>query len=479
VLLHRVSVRAGRIAEAADGLLQAVVDAARWGHGDARRLLMETGWRLEDVGLSESDESAAAVEEDPEFAPAVRAALAAVHALHAHMTRPVAVEEHGDRRDPFPAGDPTVVDPHTGPLSTSSRAQERGALWSPAPLRPASLTGIAQQVPDGPRSMERWESVQRVLDVLDTISSAGRPISAEQISRATSLPCQVLEQLLFWLCQQGLATSLADRSYMAGPILLMLSGHETRRPDEVLQNALAGLRDAAGAAVYVSSYIEGEVKISRCADGPATPKVNEWVDFRAAAHASAVGKSLLAQLDFEGRMDHLSRRRPVRLTSRTITDQGRLFHALDGHGPEAAQFDLLEYSTNEVCAAVPLSVGGQAGCVALSLPVTQRHRLVEAARILSSRSASLLLSLLLATLPSLPLPVRQRNASPGRGESDLGPRREEPTPAVSARHEGSSAAAPQTPGPSPGLALPRAGLYLPPRISAPTPRTRHLVSSSR
>ncbi|PKV90145.1 IclR family transcriptional regulator C-terminal domain-containing protein [Streptomyces sp. TLI_146] len=92
------------------------------------------------------------------------------------------------------------------------------------------------------------------------------------------------------------------------------------RPEALLQQTLSGLRDAAGAAVYISSYTDGEVTISQYADGPTTPKVHEWVDFRAAAHASAVGKSLLAQLDFDSRMDHLSRRRPVRLTSRTITD---------------------------------------------------------------------------------------------------------------------------------------------------------------
>ncbi len=113
----------------------------------------------------------------------------------------------------------------------------------------------------------------------------------------------------------------------------------------------------------------------------------------------AVGKSLLSQLDFDQRMDHLSRHRPIALTQRTITNGAALFQNLDHHGPLAAQFDLLEYSDGEVCVAVPLVIDGEIGCVALSLPVAQRHRLIQAAKILSSRSAGLLLSLLLAASP--------------------------------------------------------------------------------
>ncbi|MFD3808299.1 IclR family transcriptional regulator C-terminal domain-containing protein [Streptomyces sp. NPDC058611] len=138
------------------------------------------------------------------------------------------------------------------------------------------------------------------------------------------------------------------------------------------------------------------MRVDQFADSPTTPAVNGWVDFRASGHATALGMSLLQQLDFDLRMDHLSRRRPVRLTPRTITNHNDLFRTLDGHGPNAAQYDLLEYSEAEVCVAIPLGVGGEAGCVALSLPVSQRHRLIEAARTLSSRSAVLLISLLLS-----------------------------------------------------------------------------------
>ncbi|WP_327739901.1 IclR family transcriptional regulator C-terminal domain-containing protein [Streptomyces nojiriensis] len=96
--------------------------------------------------------------------------------------------------------------------------------------------------------------------------------------------------------------------------------------------------------------------------------------FTDAAHANAVGKSLLARLDFDRRMDHLSRHRPIALTQGTITDSAKLFHSLDGHGPHAAQFDVLEYSDAQVCVAVPLVIDGEVGCVAPALPTSRSTR---------------------------------------------------------------------------------------------------------
>ncbi|MFD3469341.1 IclR family transcriptional regulator C-terminal domain-containing protein [Streptomyces sp. NPDC058682] len=106
---------------------------------------------------------------------------------------------------------------------------------------------------------------------------------------------------------------------------------------------------------------------------PEAPRVYEWIDFRFAGHASAVGTSLLQQLPFEARMDHLARRHPVRLTPRTIADQAGLFRSIAHGGPRSVQFDGQEHSPREVCVAVPLSFG-QAEALALSLPASQRHR---------------------------------------------------------------------------------------------------------
>ncbi|MFC7795733.1 IclR family transcriptional regulator domain-containing protein [Streptomyces cinereoruber] len=361
--LFRLAVIASRIlgADGTDRTVFLTSEAARCGHADARHLMRRR------LGLPAGKEKPGG--QDPEFYPEL------AHAL--------------GYRDPAPAN-----------------------LWSPHTLRAPALTDTLQQQPQKVRPARRWDSVQRVLEVLDLVGDAGRSVSAEYLRSRTSLPHTVIERLLMWLCGKGFLTRFKDGGYTPGPVLRLLAQEAVLNPDprglrpaggggpdRSIRRILAALRDAAGAAVYIGTYNEGEIRIAQCADSPTTPKVNEWVDFRSAAHATAVGKSLLHQLDFDQRMDHLSRHRPERLTSRTITNHADLFRTLDGHGPHAAQFDLLEYSTKEICVAVPIGIGGEAGCVALSLPVDQRHRLLEAARTLSSRSASLLISLLLSANP--------------------------------------------------------------------------------
>ncbi|MEU9952913.1 IclR family transcriptional regulator, partial [Streptomyces sp. NPDC047939] len=68
---------------------------------------------------------------------------------------------------------------------------------------------------------------------------------------------------------------------------------------------------------------------------------------------------------------------------------------LDGDDVPVPVLDLQEYAVGTVCAAVPLTAGASAGCLALSLPVEDAHRLRAAADALNRRAAPVLLSLAL------------------------------------------------------------------------------------
>ncbi|MGW5848938.1 IclR family transcriptional regulator [Streptomyces sp. NPDC055254] len=239
------------------------------------------------------------------------------------------------------------------------------------------------------------ESVHQALRVLEVINRHSGGVNLTQIARETRLPQLVLARATERLIRANLATAIGPDAYVAGGALLL-----TRRADEdgraKVRETLAWVRDAVGAAVYVARYTDGEVSITQYADGPGTPLVDEWVDFRAAAHASAVGKALLAQLDRAEREDHLARHTMARFTSRTLTSRRDLFHQLDTRRPNAPLLDLQEYAIGTVCAAVPITSGPNAECVALSIPVPDPHRLRQAARILQSEAAAVLLALIVA-----------------------------------------------------------------------------------
>lgn len=240
-----------------------------------------------------------------------------------------------------------------------------------------------------------FASVQHALRVLEAVSRHSGGVSDVEIARHTNLPATHLAQMLTMLRREGYIEQLPDGSYVVGESLLLLGtgGDRDQALRDKLQITLDDLRDSVGAAVYISRYIDGEVKILHYADGPLAPKVNKWAEFRRTAHASAVGKCLLAQLDHDGRKDHLARHKTARLTSRTITNEKILLHKLDSQPPTVPVLDIQEYAVGTVCAAVPITAGASVGCLALSMPLENAHRLRQAADALNRRATPVLLSL--------------------------------------------------------------------------------------
>ncbi|MFJ4323463.1 IclR family transcriptional regulator [Streptomyces tricolor] len=241
-----------------------------------------------------------------------------------------------------------------------------------------------------------YHSAQDALRVLETVARHSAGVTDTELARRTGLGAERLTALLRMLRREGYVEQITDGAYVTGDTLRRLTSAHDREQAlrDKLQHTLDGLRDSVGAAVYLSRYLDGEVRVTQYAAGPTTPAVNEWVDFRCSAHATAVGKSLLTQLDPPGaRREHLSRYKMARLTSRTITSDKLLLSRLESQPPTVPVLDLQEYAVGTVCAAVPLTAGSAVGCLALSLPVEHAHRLKHAAETLNRSAAPVVLSL--------------------------------------------------------------------------------------
>ncbi|QES57552.1 hypothetical protein DEJ51_27985 [Streptomyces venezuelae] len=283
------------------------------------------------------------------------------------------------------------------PVTVSASAARPPAAPRPAagPLRHPALTAANRGSAARAGTSLALTEARRALAVVRVLERRPLGVRAAQLARESGLAEGELRPLLAMLCEEEYAVRPAAGVYRRGPALDRLAAPGWHGLAGQLQRTLALARDSTGAAVYLSRYAGGEVRITQMADGPATPPVREWVDFRAAAHASAVGKCLLTQLDHDGRADHVARHRPARLTPRTITDSRVLFSALDAVAPGAPVFDLREYSPGVVCSAVPIATGDAAGSLALSLPASHAHRLGAATETLRRKAVPVLLALLL------------------------------------------------------------------------------------
>lgn len=306
--------------------------------------------------------------------------------------------------------------PQTVTVSASAPRPVVSLRPATGPLRHPALTEANRGTAGRAETGRALTQARRALAVVRVLERHPLGVRAAQLARESGLAEGELRPLLAMLCEEEYAVRPALGVYGRGPALDRLAAPGGHGLAGQLQRTLALARDSAGAAVYLGRYADGEVRITQMADGPATPPVREWVDFRAAAHASPVGKCLLTQLDHDGRADHVARHRPARLTPRTITDSRVLFSALDAVAPGAPVFDLREYSPGVVCSAVPIATGIAAGSLALSLPASHAHRLGAATETLRRKAVPVLLALLLtgAIPPDAPAVAAEEAAPVGR-----------------------------------------------------------------
>ncbi|GAA2246743.1 MULTISPECIES: IclR family transcriptional regulator [Kitasatospora] len=236
-------------------------------------------------------------------------------------------------------------------------------------------------------------SIQRALRLLEAVDRHGGGVTAAVLARELSLPFGTVQELAEVLELEGYLTNQEGAWVLGGAFALLGQSNRRQLLRSRLDRTLAELCDELGAAVYFSRYLDGELTVDAVACADYAPPVEEWVDFRASAHASALGKCLLSQLDHDARRDHLSRYPVARLTSRTITDAEQLMHRLERQPATVPVLDIQEYSMDTVCAAVPVTAGSTVGCLATSLPVSDIHRLRAAAELLAERAAPLMIAM--------------------------------------------------------------------------------------
>ncbi|MGW6796156.1 IclR family transcriptional regulator [Streptomyces chartreusis] len=230
-------------------------------------------------------------------------------------------------------------------------------------------------VSDGPTLIG---SVQRAFRLLEAMSAHENGAPAKQLARETGLPLATAYHLLRTLVHDGYVHKLPDGGFILGERLQTL--HTTGRAQALLSRirpTLAALRDELSSAAYLTFYEDGEIRVAEIVDGPRAPRVDLWVGFEDAGHATALGKSVLRELDEDARKEYLSRHQLADLTPRTITDRPELLRRLDSSPLAPAVTDLEEYSLGTVCVAVPVYSGNILGSLGVSLRADHRSRLEE------------------------------------------------------------------------------------------------------
>ncbi|MPT15415.1 MAG: IclR family transcriptional regulator [Microbacterium sp.] len=213
-------------------------------------------------------------------------------------------------------------------------------------------------------------SVQRALRLVDIVANSPRPLPAKMLSSITGLTPGTTYNLVRTLVHEGYLSAEPDGLVLGDrfPSFQQQIGSRGVFLARV-RAALRAVTEDVGATAYLSRYADGEIHLVDIVDAVRNPRIELWVGLHASAHATALGKQILAALPEEDRLDYLARHRLEELTPRTISDRTALLTQLE-QTPGWA-IDREEYAIGATCVAVPVIAPGVTASLAVSLPADQ------------------------------------------------------------------------------------------------------------
>lgn len=209
-------------------------------------------------------------------------------------------------------------------------------------------------------------SVQRALHLVDMVANATRPLPVKALSQASGLNLGTTYNIVRTLIHEGYLLNEPDGLVLGARFPTLRPGHDDGVFLARVRNTLRRVTEELGATAYLSRFSDGEVHIIDIVDAAPSPRVELWVGIDNSAHATALGKQLLAELDNEGRLDYLSRHPLAKLTRHTISDRRILLAQLEHHADAA--LDREEYAIGYTCIAVPVRAPDVIASIAVSLP---------------------------------------------------------------------------------------------------------------
>jgi DNA-binding IclR family transcriptional regulator len=209
-------------------------------------------------------------------------------------------------------------------------------------------------------------SVVRALNLLDAVGTEPGPVTAKRLARMVDVPLPTAYHLLRTLLHEGYLDRV-DGGYVIGERVSSLAARRlSTDPGGRTHRILRALHDEVGAAAYLSVLDGGCIRLVDVADSVENPRTDMWVGFDDAAHATALGKAVLAALPDDVRQDYLSSHPLNDLTRHTQTSRRLLLEELDS-SPELTR-DREEYAVGTECIAVPVPSLTMTAAVAISVP---------------------------------------------------------------------------------------------------------------
>jgi DNA-binding IclR family transcriptional regulator len=217
------------------------------------------------------------------------------------------------------------------------------------------------------------KSARRVLDILELLAARETGLTFAEIGRVLTLPDSSLSGLLHTLVDAGwLECDSASRTYELG-LRAFEVGSAYMRSRTLIERAtpvMTQIRNEIDETVQMAILDGADVVYVAKVDGRQALTLASQVGRRLPAHATGLGKVLLAGLPSATVLDLLRGEKLQPWTDQTITDVDALLKALAAVQRKGWGYDNGEYTVGVRCVAVPIfdHRGATTAAISVSAP---------------------------------------------------------------------------------------------------------------
>ena len=225
----------------------------------------------------------------------------------------------------------------------------------------------------------RAGAVHRTFDILEVVASLGGA-TAKEIADATALPLPTVYRLVRELLDADYLVHIRqEKRFELGYKLhrLGVSLHQQIGVSREVRAEVDGLHQKLGVAAYLAVHRGSQIVVVHTADSREAPRLQPLeFGFHEAAHATAFGKILLANMEPAQRSLHLEPDPMPRLGPGTITSRKELEPHLDRVADRGIAWEVEEFQAGASCAAAAVrgANGALIGSVAVSAPCRRLER---------------------------------------------------------------------------------------------------------
>jgi DNA-binding IclR family transcriptional regulator len=198
-------------------------------------------------------------------------------------------------------------------------------------------------------------SVSRALRVLEAVGQNSRGLTVKQIARRCELTTATTYHLIRTLAYEGYVARREDGTYVVGLEVadrfreLVAAFQGPASVGEALRAASSG----SGLSHYLGTFVGGQVVLAGAAEGQHSPYLEDLIPgFDDGAHATALGKALLATLSHDQRLRYLKDWGMRPYTASTLTQPEALEADLVVGERRGMQVEVGQYRPGVACAAV-------------------------------------------------------------------------------------------------------------------------------